>query len=156
MTSLTSEPPAHLNATAWHWAVVSERHLKFKRTLLESKSTWCRQTFVSYSVVRWLATLIWSQQLAELNSVWLLWFLASELKGCCFTRMSQTKHFHQTWPMKGRGGGLALPHQVWVYFFLSVAGSCSHVPLFILYLLVSTQSSVTHHHLSHVARCTCH
>lgn len=92
----------------------------------------CHQMFASYLAVRWLATLIWSQKLAELNSVWLVWFLASELKGCCFTRMSQTKHFHQTYAqLRGVVGGLALPRQVRVYFFLSVAGSCSHVPFFI-------------------------
>lgn len=39
------------------------------------------------------------------------------------------------YPIKGGGGrggvgSLALPRQVRVYFFLSVAGSCSHVPFF--------------------------
>lgn len=70
----------------------------------------CHQMFASYLAVRWLATLIRSHKLAELNSVWLVWFLASELKGCCFTHMSQTKHFHQTYAQLRRGLGVWPSH----------------------------------------------
>lgn len=90
--------------------------------------------FASYSVVRRLATLIWSQKLAEKNCV------AGLIPGIWAKRLLLYTHEpSQTfspniWSIKvgeKKGKSLARPRQAKVYFFLSVAGSCSHVPLFI-------------------------